>query len=172
MSDDIIRYDIISDTHGYVSEELQAAISGADVIIHAGDCCSLSDYEYFKSVAHVVMCLGNNDWGMDYGPSVKRLTRSFMSGLRWQVCHYRERLDLETADIAICGHTHKPFVQREKGVLVMNPGSPTYPRTTLGATMGRIYAQGDNVISAKIIRLHDGGEQEEIDSDALAGFGR
>ena len=59
----------------------------------------------------VTMCLGNNDWGMDYGPDVKRVTQAFSAGLRWQLCHYEERLDLLTCDIAICGHTHRPFYQ-------------------------------------------------------------
>lgn len=159
---DKVRYDIISDTHGDLSGELLKALEGADVIVHAGDCCSLQDYECLKQICRVVMCLGNNDWGLEYGPEVKRLTRAFMSGLRWQVCHYEDQLDLETCDIAICGHTHRPFVRRDGRVLVMNPGSPTYPRTSQGPTMGRIEVEDGRVVSADIIELDPDRSQSKL----------
>ena len=65
------RYDIISDTHGYLSPELLEQLQGADVIVHAGDICSPSDYRTLSDIARVQMCLGNNDWAYDYGPMVK-----------------------------------------------------------------------------------------------------
>ncbi len=153
------RFDIVSDTHGHVSDELLVALRGADMIMHAGDCCSYADYQTLCNFAPVAMCLGNNDWGMDYGPQVERVTRVFKEGLRWQLCHYEERLDLMTCDIAICGHSHRPFVRWESSpggagrVLVVNPGSPTFPRTADGPTIARIMAEKGQVLSAEIIRL-------------------
>lgn len=35
------RFDIISDTHGFLSPELLSELAGADVIVHAGDILSL-----------------------------------------------------------------------------------------------------------------------------------
>lgn len=163
-----MRYDIISDTHGYLSKALLETLQGADIIVHAGDYCSLSDYEALSKITRVVMCLGNNDMYVDYGPAVKPFVRIFSSNLRWEVCHYQEKLDLTTCDVAICGHTHRPFVKRSpEGVLVMNPGSPTYPRTNLGPTMGRILATPDGTITkAQIIKL------EEDEDDENPGFFR
>ena len=150
-----MRFDIVSDTHGYLSEELLKAVEGADYIVHAGDMCSESDYWRLSQIAPVRMCLGNNDWGMDYGPDVKRVTRFFAGGLRWQLCHYQERLDLLTCDIAICGHTHRPFFERDERTrtLVMNPGSPTFPRTAKGPTIGRIVAENGHVREVHIVQL-------------------
>ena len=150
-----MRFDIVSDTHGYLSPELLDELEGADYIVHAGDICSEGDYRRLERIATVFMCLGNNDWGMSYGPSVKRLTRFSREGLRWEVCHYRERLDLVTCDIAICGHTHRPFIERDSrtGTLVMNPGSPTFPRGAQGPTIGRIIVSNGEVLSAEIIPL-------------------
>ena len=150
-----MRFDIVSDTHGYLSEELLKAVEGADYIVHAGDMCSESDYWRLSQIAPVRMCLGNNDWGMDYGPDVKRVTRFFAGGLRWQLCHYEERLDLLTCDIAICGHTHRPFFERDERTrtLVMNPGSPTFPRTAKGPTIGRIVAENGHVREVHIVQL-------------------
>lgn len=150
-----MRFDIVSDTHGYLSDELLEALVGADYIVHAGDMCSDSDYRRLARIAPIQMCLGNNDWGCDYGPGVKRLTKFFAGGLRWQICHYQERLDLLTCDVAICGHTHRPFFERDPKTrtLVMNPGSPTFPRTAKGPTIGRIIAENGHVSEVRIIEL-------------------
>lgn len=152
-----LRFDIISDTHGRLSDSLLAALEGADVIVHAGDICSPSDLRRLEQVARVYACLGNNDYGFDYGPEVQRLTRFFRGGLRWQVCHYRERLDPQLADISVCGHTHKPQIRHlPGGRLLVNPGSPTFPRTADGPTMARVVADAGRVLSADIIRLGRG----------------
>jgi putative phosphoesterase len=157
------RIDVVSDTHGYLSEELVAALAGAELIVHAGDLCSRDDYNALKAIAPLRMCLGNNDWNYDYGPDVKKLVRFSKWGLRFQVCHYRERIDLATCDVAICGHTHRPFVEKARHgrVLVMNPGSTTFPRTEQGPTIGRLMVGDDgDVESAVIVELEpkDPGE--------------
>mgnify|MGYP000857705521 CR=1 FL=1 len=81
-----MRFDIISDTHGYLSERLLDELQGADTIVHAGDICSASGYRTLRQIAPVQLCLGNNDWSYDFGPEVKRLKIFFSSGLRWEVC--------------------------------------------------------------------------------------
>ncbi len=154
-----MRFDIVSDTHGRLSNKLLEALKGADAIMHAGDCCSYGDYQTLCNIAPMSMCLGNNDWGMDYGPDVQRVTRVFKCGLRWQLCHYEERLDLATCDIAVCGHSHRPFVHRVSSpgglgtVLVINPGSPTFPRTAEGPTIARVMVNNGSVESAEIVRI-------------------
>ena len=160
-----MHVDVVSDTHGHLSDELLEALQGADMIMHAGDCCSTEDYRTLCNIAPVAMCLGNNDWGMEYGPDVQRTTKLFRYGLRWQICHYEERLDLSVCDVAICGHTHRPFVRWEQSpggtgkVLVMNPGSPTFPRTGDGPTIGRVFVtEGGRIESAeKILLAKPGG---------------
>ena len=148
----IRRYDIVSDTHGYLSPELLAALEGADYIVHAGDICSPSDYRKLEGIAPLWLCLGNNDWAYDYGPQVKRMLRFASGGLRWQFNHYQERLDLSTCEIAICGHTHRAMLERSGDRVLMNPGSPTFPRRG-GPSMGRIVLEDGKVLSAEIIRL-------------------
>ena len=154
-----MRFDIVSDTHGHLSDELLEVLVGADYIVHAGDMCSESDYHRLARIAPIHMCLGNNDWGMSYGPDVKRLTKFFAGGLRWQICHYEERLDLVTCDVAVCGHTHRPFFERDPKTrtLVINPGSPTFPRTSKGPTIGRIEASNGHVHCVNIIQLRRKG---------------
>lgn len=161
------RFDIVSDTHGHLSDGLLGELKGADYIMHAGDCCSYGDYQTLCGIAPMEMCLGNNDWGMDYGPGVERVTRVFKEGLRWQLCHYEERLDLATCDIAICGHSHRPFVRWENSpggasrVLVINPGSPTFPRTAEGPTIARVMIEDGKVQDARIVRIEEDRGQED-----------
>lgn len=150
----ITRYDIISDTHGFLSPELLAELEGADVIVHAGDVCSPSDYRTLCGIASVQMCIGNNDWSYDYGPMVRDRKVFYGSGLKWQLTHYRRHLNLTMSDIAIFGHTHTPVLERDEwtGTLVMNPGSPTYPRRSK-PSMGRILCDEGSIVEARIIEL-------------------
>lgn len=148
------RYDIISDTHGVLTPELLAQLEGAYTIVHAGDICSPSNYRQLCQIAPVQMCLGNNDWTHDYGPMVRERKIFMGSGLKWQVMHYRNRLNLTMSDIAIFGHTHRPFLERDEwtGTLVMNPGSPTSPRGSR-PSMGRIWVDNGTIVDAQIIEL-------------------
>ena len=83
------RIDIISDTHGYLSPALLDELSGADLIIHAGDLTSEMDYEHLRTIAPVRAVLGNNDYYRDYGPEVDRLALFSYEGLKFAVAHYR-----------------------------------------------------------------------------------
>lgn len=148
-----MRFDIVADTHGYLSPSLLAELKGADAIVHAGDICSPSDYRTLQRVAPVRLCLGNNDWAYDYGRQVKKTCLFYGAGLLWEVNHYRERLKLAECDIAVCGHTHRPYIRDEGGVIIMNPGSPTFPRSSFGPTMGRIICEDGVVLAAEIVQL-------------------
>lgn len=149
------RIDIISDTHGWLSAELKRELAGADLIVHAGDICSVANYNELLKIAPVKACLGNNDFPGDFGPDVTRFTSFVFAGLRWQVCHYQERLVKGASDIAVCGHTHRPFIDQEDNkTLTINPGSPTYPRSfVIGASMGRIWIQDKKIVDCQIIQL-------------------
>ena len=136
---DAKRIDIISDTHGYLSDELLAALEGADLIIHAGDMTSEADWDHLNTIAPIKAVLGNNDFYRDYGPGVPALNTFTYEGLSFAVTHYREELPVGTVDVAICGHTHRPKIVQLGKCLVINPGSPTYPRSARGNTMARLF---------------------------------
>ena len=50
-----------------------------------------------------------------------------------------------------------PLLKRKKRCLIMNPGSPTFPRTILGPTCGRIVVSDGSVVDAEIIQLDPPG---------------
>ncbi|MEY8437849.1 metallophosphoesterase family protein [Atopobiaceae bacterium 24-176] len=188
-----IRVDIISDTHGLVTDELRSELSGANVIVHAGDITSSSDYALLKSIAPVHLCLGNNDYTGQYGPDIKRKMRFSIDGVRFELAHYRDKLTPAAADVCVFGHTHRPSIERaaeggqvlrrrrystvedrvsttslqeeggifarssaveeEPGAWLINPGSPTLPRTSLGPTMARLWIRDGLVEDPQIIQL-------------------
>ena len=154
MQKDALRIDVISDTHGNLSEELIDELKGADLILHAGDVCSAEDLAELRSIAPVKACLGNNDFPGSLGNDVGRISNFIWEGLRFQICHYEERLVMGSADVYICGHTHRPrVIEPYQGAILMNPGSPTYPRSIMGPTIGRIYVRDGQIQDASIIEL-------------------
>ena len=106
----IKRYDIVSDSHGYLSPELLDALQGADVIVHAGDICSPRPIARSARRARACRCASGTTTGpYDYGPGTKDAqdlsTRAICAGRSPTI---RQRLNLQMSDIAICGHTHTP----------------------------------------------------------------
>lgn len=147
------RIDIVSDTHGYLSESLLRELKDADLIIHAGDMTSEMDYEHLKTIAPVRAVLGNNDYYRDYGPEVDRLLTFTYEGLKFAVAHYREDLPVGSVDVAICGHTHRAKEVQVGHCLVINPGSASYPRGDRGPTIARLMVAAGKVISVSFIDL-------------------
>lgn len=148
------RIDIVSDTHGNLSRELLTAIEGCDLLIHAGDITSDSNWATLRaSVPQIRAVLGNNDWCYNYGPDVDRLNEFTFSGLRFAVAHYSRDLSFMTSDVAVCGHTHRAKIEQMGSCLVINPGSASYPRGGAGPTIGRLMVDDGMVLSAEIIEL-------------------
>lgn len=147
------RIDIVSDTHGYLSQELVDALEGADLIVHAGDMTSESNYAELQLIAPVRAVLGNNDYYRDYGPGVERLCRFTYEGVSIAVSHYSEDLPVGEVDLAVCGHTHRARIVQQGACILVNPGSASYPRGDRGPTIARATVSGGRVVSVKIVDL-------------------
>jgi uncharacterized protein len=126
-----IAIGILSDTHGSLSPKARSALSGADVIIHAGDFDTPEVLADIKNVAPVIAVRGNMDagnWAMQLPPA----DMVSLGGQHLYVLHNLNALDLDpvAADIrvVISGHTHQAAASQSNGVLFLNPGSPTSPR--------------------------------------------
>lgn len=146
------RIDIISDTHGHLTEALLKQLEGADLIVHAGDITSEADWAHLCALGPAVKAvLGNNDFYYEYGSEVERLNVFDYEGLSFAVSHYREDLPVGMVDVAVCGHTHRPRIDDSGKCLVINPGSPSMPRGMRGPTMARMLVREGKVISAEII---------------------
>lgn len=134
---------IVSDTHrrnGNLQEVIEKT-APFDMLIHLGDAEGSEDLITAwcleqNSACQVHMILGNNDFfscldreqEVEIGPYRAFLTH----GHFYSVSVGPERLEEEAksrgVDIAMFGHTHKPYLETRNGITVLNPGSLSFPR--------------------------------------------
>ena len=129
---------IVSDTHGRHGnlDEVLEQEGNIDALLHLGD---IEDGEhYIEAVADcpVHLLSGNNDY-FSHLPGEKEIKigkyRVFMThGHGYYVSVNTKRLREEASrrgvDIVLFGHTHKPYMDVEGDLKVINPGSLSYPR--------------------------------------------
>ncbi|MDY6988774.1 MAG: metallophosphoesterase family protein [Thermodesulfobacteriota bacterium] len=150
-SDHIIG--VISDTHGHLRPEGLKAFQGVDLIIHAGDIGGPEVLEALLGVAPVHAVRGNMDAG-SWASKLPETQVVEIGGVLLYVIHdaYRLDLDPEAAGFSavICGHTHKPLIDRRDGVLFLNPGTAGPFRSP--ATVALLHLRG-NFLEAELLKL-------------------
>lgn len=121
-----MRVGVISDTHGLLRPEALQALQGAEHILHAGDVGDPQILTSLAKIAPVTAIRGNIDEGGTCGhlPTIELIE---LGGRSIYMLHDVKKLELnpEAAGIAavVFGHSHKPTVERRRGVLFLNPGS-------------------------------------------------
>lgn len=186
-----MRIGVISDTHGSVSAWRRACrefLDSADLIVHAGDLLyhgprnpipeGYDPLELARALnsppARLVIAKGNCDSEVDQlvveWPIEAPYAHCYIDGMRIIVHHGHKTspdslptyINKDTCDVFISGHTHVAGISSNSGVLCLNPGSPSLPKTC-GAipTIGWI-EDG----TARIIRLDTGSilQQQAIDT--------
>lgn len=132
----------MSDTHGLIRPEALDAFRHTDLIIHAGDIGSPEVVERLKTIAPVVAVRGNVDKG-EWARSIPKTETLEVAGLLFYVVHDINELDLDPAvagfTLVITGHSHRPSCKRQKGVLLVNPGSAGPSRFNLPVTVALIH---------------------------------
>src|ERR1700733_15212402 len=128
-----MRVGVISDTHGLLRPEALKALQAAEHILHAGDVGDPSILDDLRSIAPVTAIRRNI-----------------------YMLHDVQRLDLnpEAAGISavVSGHSHKPLVERRRGVLFLNPGSAGPRRFQLPVTLAWLQVEPD-MLTAQIVDL-------------------
>lgn len=130
---------ITSDTHGNLSgfEKAVTREKPFDMLFHCGDVCGDEDMIRYHAGPQCYMVAGNNDfWGNLPATISLKLGKHniwMTHGHRYGIDFGPDRLyyaGLEAgADIILFGHTHRPVIEENNGVWLVNPGSLTYPRT-------------------------------------------
>lgn len=153
-----LRLVVIADTHSNPhprSVELAASLA-PDAILHAGDIGDLGVLDRFEAVAQVLAVRGNIDGHVLPDTLIVELTRAaapVFSLLLTHIAVYGPRLraevrasaDREGAGLVVCGHSHVPFISRDRGLGVFNPGSIGPRRFQLPITLGVIEVKPDGV---------------------------
>lgn len=139
MSEDKVLIGLISDTHGLVRPEARHALAGVGRIIHAGDICGPEVLEQLEQIAPVLAVRGNNDKG-GWAEALPERRIFDCAGVKICVVHDLNSLDIDPAgtgiEVIISGHSHRPSVRRESGILYVNPGSAGPRRFRLPISLG------------------------------------
>ncbi|UCH46137.1 MAG: metallophosphoesterase family protein [Nitrospiraceae bacterium] len=152
---DHITLGLISDTHGLLRDEAVEALQDSDLIIHAGDIGALSVIDQLGAIADVVAVRGNMDRDEVAGKFPLTETVQVNEVLLYAI-HDLGRLDLDPGvsgiDVVIFGHSHEPFIQKQDGILYVNPGSAGPRRFKLPVSLGKLHISG-KTLNAELITL-------------------
>jgi uncharacterized protein len=146
---------ILSDTHGLMRPEALDALSGSNLIIHAGDVGAPEVLEKLRGIAPVFAVRGNVDtqaWA-DQLPN----TQIVPVGVhKFYVLHNISDLAVDPVEAGVAavvfGHSHKPSIETRNGVLYLNPGSAGPRRFKLPICVARVEVS-DTRIEPAIIAL-------------------
>ena len=129
---------IVSDTHRHNENFVKAVERTApiDLVVHCGD---IEGSELFISQAAgcpVQMVAGNNDFFSDLPAEltfqIDKLQVWVTHGHHYYVSMGTEFIIEEArargVDVVMYGHTHRPSIEYRAGIVVLNPGSLSYPR--------------------------------------------
>jgi hypothetical protein len=122
---------IISDTHGRLPQSVSKAFQDSDLIIHAGDIGDPEVIDTLEKIAPLRAVRGN----MDTGRWARRLQQTDTLKIGNQqllvihdVYDLNRQAPIDKYHVVICGHTHRPQVEIQQGILFVNPGSAVQPR--------------------------------------------
>jgi hypothetical protein len=146
---------IISDTHGLLRWEAEAALANVDHIIHAGDIGGPEIIERLQRIAPLTAVRGNNDKDA-WAEQLPASAIVDICGRRLYILHDIAKLDIDPlADgfaAVIAGHSHKPNISEQDGVLFLNPGSAGPRRFSLPVAVAKLFVD-DRGVRAEICTL-------------------
>jgi len=168
-----MKLGLISDTH--ISREgeklppqIKDIFAGVDLILHGGDIYLLSVLDELETIAPVMAVRGNGDIWL---PQDARLKDNLILNLEsvclglthgidypepsWRTVEKAMQYEFGGGvDIIIFGDTHVPMIEIYKGILLINPGSPTLPRQIRGlGTVALLKISSNGKTTAQIIQL-------------------
>ena len=138
MTGERMKILIVSDTHGRHRnlEEVLDREGPIDMLVHLGDVEGGEDYICALADCETHIIAGNNDFFSELDRekeiNIGKYRVLLTHGHYYNVSLGVERLELEARernlDIIMYGHTHRPFYEVHNGVIILNPGSLSYPR--------------------------------------------
>jgi len=141
---------LISDTHGLLRPRVYEALSGVELILHAGDVGGQDILTELRLIAPVKAVFGNTDPPGD--PDLVSEILMEVGGKRVHVSHGHEvgsptpaalaaRYD---ADVVVYGHTHRQLVTKLDGRLFVNPGAAGPKRFNLKPSVAKLTLEMGN----------------------------
>jgi len=150
-----MKVGLISDTHDLMRPEALAALSGVNVILHAGDVCGPRVLRKLEEIAPVSVVRGNCDGGPWADDWPECLTIE-LEGVKIHMVHDVGLLNIdpvrEGVSIVLSGHSHVPGIRMIGGVRYVNPGSAGRSRFSHPVSVGEMRIS-DGEAEVEIIEL-------------------
>ncbi len=112
--------------------QIRDAFAGVDQILHAGDIYSLGVLDMLETVAPVLAAEGDDDpFDSTNDPRVKHTQTLVVEGVTIWLSHYGqwpEDAKEKMPDVIVYGHSHRSALEKDNGLIRVNPGSPTFPK--------------------------------------------
>lgn len=152
-----MKYLVLSDIHGnrnYLNRVLAEVPDIKDIIFLGDGLSEMLDVKRQNPEYNITAVTGNCDFLKDV-PSQEILN---INGYRVLVCHgdgYYVKMGLLPikkacrelkADVALFGHTHRPYYEYDNGLYLFNPGSVTISPATLTTCYGIVDFSGDRPV--------------------------
>ena len=130
-----MRIGLISDTHipdhaKELPEQLKEVFHGVDLILHGGDVYDVSVLDELEGIAPILVAEGDDDSEVLSDRRVKQKHILTVEGVTIWLTHVRPQTwdsSEKRPDVLVFGHTHSNTVEKKGDVLLVNPGSPTFP---------------------------------------------
>ena len=156
-----LRIGVIADTHGVYDPAIERHFAAVEEILHAGDIGGKEVIQRLQRLAPVTAVSGNVDGYEASGFPPRLLLRR--GGCRIALCHVLYEKGKMTPgaatwlgqvrpDVCIFGHSHKPTLSRDEGIILFNPGSAGPRRFSLPRGIGLLTITGGKAIPS-LIRL-------------------
>ena len=150
-----LRVGLISDTHGLLRPAAVDFLRGSDLIVHGGDICDGAILTALAAIAPVIAVRGNNDHGA-WAEPLRESELFQVGGAFVYAIHDVAAIDIDPraagVQVVVSGHSHRPSVRRDDGVLYVNPGSAGPRRFRLPISVGELTIDGVSV-AARTIEL-------------------
>ena len=146
---------LISDTHGLLRPQAVDFLHGSDLIVHGGDICDGAILTALAAIAPVIAVRGNNDRG-EWAERLRESELFRIGDAFIYAIHDVAAIDIEPraagVQVVVSGHSHRPSIRNDDGILYINPGSAGPRRFKLPISVGELTIDGASV-AARTVEL-------------------
>jgi putative phosphoesterase len=150
-----LRVGLISDTHGLLRPQAVDFLLGSDLIVHGGDICDAAILTALAAIAPVIAVRGNNDRG-EWAERLRESELFRIGDAFIYAIHDVAAIDIEPraagVQVVVSGHSHRPSIRNDDGILYINPGSAGPRRFKLPISVGELTIDGASV-AARTVEL-------------------
>ena len=150
-----LRVGLISDTHGLLRPQAIDFLQGSDLIVHGGDICDGAILTALAAIAPLIAVRGNNDRG-DWAARLRESELFRIGDAFIYAIHDVAAIDIEPraagVQVVVSGHSHRPSIRNDDGILYINPGSAGPRRFKLPISVGELTIV-DGAVSARTVTL-------------------